>query len=409
MRQPLHIVSRRAGMAAAIFLAAGAPAAVVSFSQVDWRNNSGGFTAFQSEWGLARVQLDGSDLANFASVPGGYLAYVNATATVPAGVNDSWQIANRPIFVRNTFDAPFAASYDFFLDLGITRGSARVSSLDFRFELSPTPAVSAPAGPTTPSAVDAKPLLFGGRDLSSTTGNSGNTGTTPPSAPVYNPLNQLSGPDLRYGGVSDTKKIPAVNENDNHCAPGSVTRSLGYLDATNDSFGISQTTQQIVDSLAQSMKTSLTDGTTDANILSGKDEFLRNNGVPVETFVTTDISVVIECLNDGADVEALIDYGKDAQGRKKGGHATMVSEVVASYDAMGNLQNYIVRTVDDPDQGDGMAENSYRDYEANFNNNIAGYYIGSKFDGFIVEKVVPEPAGVALAPLALLAGRRRRV
>ena len=71
MRHQVNVILRRAGLAAAIFLAAGAPAAVVSFSQVDWRNNSGGFTAFQSEWGLARVQLDSSDLANFASVPGG--------------------------------------------------------------------------------------------------------------------------------------------------------------------------------------------------------------------------------------------------------------------------------------------------------------------------------------------------
>lgn len=409
MRQHINQRARFVGITAAILLAANTPAAMVSFAQVDWRNNSGGFNAFQSEWGLARVQLSSADLAHFTPVPGGFLTYVNATATVPSGVTDSWEIANRPIFVRNSFDSPFSSTYDFFIDLGISRGSARVSSLDFRFELSPTPALAAPAGPTTPSAVDAKPMLFGGRDLSATTGNFGNSGASPPPIPQYVSLNQLAGPDIRYGGVSDTKKIPAVNEADNHCAPGSVARSLGYLDATNDSFGISQTTQQIVDSLAQSMKTSSEKGTTDANILSGKDEFLRNNGVPVETFVTTDIGQVIEWLNDGADVEALIDYGKDAAGNPKGGHATMVSEAVASYDAMGNLQNYIIRTVDDPDQGDGMAENSYRDYEANFNNNIAGYYIGSKIDGFIVEKVVPEPACLTLAPLALLAARRRRV
>jgi len=382
------------------------PAAQVAFSQVDWRDDAGGYNAFQSEWGLAHVTLSPADLGSFTAVPGGYLTYINITTTVPTASPDAWSVQNRPAFVRSTAPEAFSPTYDLQFDLGIVRGSSRVSALDYRFALSPTALLVPPAASTANSSVGVQPFLFGGIDYSDSGGGTGGTGVSaPPAPPQFPPINP-GGDHEKHGGVSDRTKIPAVNEPHNHCAPGALTRSIEYLDNTSDTFDLPDSTDFVLAGLSTSLGTTFSSGTKNANILPGKASYASSKGIPVTTFVTKDVSVVIDALNAGADVEALISWGSTAAGRKLGGHMAMVTELLGGFDANGQLQNYYMRTVDDPNQGDGMAQNSYRDYEVNFNHSIAGYYIGTRVDGFVVE-VVPEPAMLSCF-LALVLVRRQR-
>jgi len=381
----------------------------VAFSQVDWRDDAGGFNAFQSEWGLAHVQLTPADLASFTAVPGGYLTYINITTTVPTAAPDSWSVQNRPVFIRSTSPEAFSPTYDLHFDLGITRGSSRVANLDYRFALSPAPMLLAPASAPAASSVGVQPFLFGGLDLSGSGGGTGGTGgAAPPAPPQFPPINP-GGTQEKYGAVSDRTKIPAVNEPRNHCAPGALTRSIEYLDNTSDNFDLPDSTDFVLAGLSTSLGTTFSGGTKNSDILPGKASYASSKGIPVTTTVTNDISKVIDALNNGADVEALISWGSTAAGKKLGGHMAMVAELLGGFDANGQLQNYYMRTVDDPNQADGVAQNSYRDYEVNFNNNIAGYFIGTKVDGFVIE-YVPEPTLLsAVLPVALFMRRQNRI
>ena len=171
--------------------------------------------------------------------------------------------------------------------------------------------------------------------------------------------------------------LPKVNEERNGCAPGSAARSIEYL---GDLFGFpTDGAQQIYDDLKDSMGTTVGEGstgTTVGNFLTGKQAYTQGEGMPIDTvqkFGLADICEVMELINQGADVEIMISWGNGK------GHAAMITSIIKWSDG-----SYTITYVDDPTQGDGVAENEEHTIHVNPNGTIQG---GGSIIGFQIETV----------------------
>jgi hypothetical protein len=182
-----------------------------------------------------------------------------------------------------------------------------------------------------------------------------------------------------------------IDEDDMGCAPGSVARSISYLGDTNDFE--TDDPQDIYDDLVDDMDTDIGGaGTDDGDMLDGKNTYTEDNDLPIEselaysdTFDPVNgsdwndlMEQVQDALENGCDVEILIGWNGG------GGHAAMVTEVTVHADGSATIHY-----VDDPNQGDGVAENE----EHVINVDATGNFGAGTVDGFLIECVTEGEEG----------------
>ncbi|HEX3044766.1 MAG TPA: hypothetical protein VHY08_08415 [Bacillota bacterium] len=174
------------------------------------------------------------------------------------------------------------------------------------------------------------------------------------------------------GTIQPGGSVPAVDEPVCHCVPGSITRSIQYMLSLN-CWPMGDTAQMEAE-LARLMNTNGdgTCGTYLGNALSGKAQYASDHGLPISSTFITGMAIqnVIDALNSGGDVEIWLNWATG------GGHAAMIIAVVQYPD--GSCDIYYV---DDPNQGNGVAENQVHVIHVEPN----GTFPGGSVWGFYIE------------------------
>ena len=374
MRMIRELVSRRVprlplALLAILALAAAAPpprttavapvdAAVsgvqVEFAQLNWLGEGGRPGFPQSRVGTAELSF-GPDAAALVTGDGGF---INLVTQVPGGTR-SWAVRN--LFVRYPSPGHMLGSHPSVQFSLTTPNGLRVPSLFYVVSLTAMPLTSAPIGSFSSAPVPLEDYRTGGY-------NSGGSGLSsrpltigPWIGPILIPIGPTATTDVPADG------IPAVDEDTNGCAPGSVARSIAYMTGA-------ENVQDIYDDLYEEMGTTEEGGTTDDNIVSGKAAYAESSGLDITTNLNLDglgsIGEAMETLENGGDVEILISW------EGGGGHAAMVTSITDNGDG-----TYTITYVDDPNQGDGQAENQ----EHTITVNADGSFDGGKVDGFLTE------------------------
>jgi hypothetical protein len=170
--------------------------------------------------------------------------------------------------------------------------------------------------------------------------------------------------------------LTPIDEGFDECAPAAVARSIDYM-ARRNGVALPLSAQSLSHLLAGHMFTTPDCGTSDDKLLSGKCDYVEFEGLPICTQMVygwnpDTIAMVAQKLDAGCDIEVMFD---GAQGRE--GHVAMLTSI--TYTASGNA---LVGTVDDFEQGDGVASNDQHvvavDPSGKCNN-------GSQIDGFLIE------------------------
>lgn len=327
----------------------------VEFSQLNWlgEGDEPGFPL--SRVGTAEFSF-GPEAAPLVAGDG---AFLNIVTQVPGGTR-SWAVRN--LFVRYPSPAHMAGSHPSVQFSLTTPNGLRVPSLSYAMSVTSVPLLAAPSGPLAFVPVALENYLTGGRN------GGGSGGSTIPL--TIGPW--IGFPVIPAGTTTTTTvaadDIPAVDEGKMGCAPGAVARSIAYM--TDD-----DTAQDIYDELYKDMKTDPANGgTTDPNTVAGKAAYAAAHGLDITTDLNSDglgsIGDAIDVLDDGGDVEILITWNN------KSGHVAMVTSITDNGDG-----TYTVTYVDDPEQGDGKAENQ----EHTITVNADGSFAGGHVDGFITE------------------------
>jgi hypothetical protein len=367
----------------------------IGFDQIDWLNNTGGYTDYESDWGFATFQLSSADAGSFQSGPFGYLAYLNITTTVPGGGTDNWAVQNMPLWFSSLGEMDMQTTYGLTFDLGITAGSNRVSSLDYCLTIDPAPLASPPIGSQTAASVGISDWLFGGAGDISGTSSSGNTGDSFPGNAVNFVGASPDNPAVAGASINVApSNIVAVTEDENGCVPGATTRSLFYLKSNgivNFSGSVSNVYQTLVSNMNTSLGASGT-GTTGSNFFKGKSLWLQSNNVPIVTMVTN-AAGAISWITNGADVEAWIRYvTTNLDGTTSTNfHMAFVSSLTVLSNGDG-----IISIIDSPQNGSTTNRvwdiTVHQDGMSNLGNNTRIQ--------FIVE--IPEPTSIAFGTVIAL-------
>jgi hypothetical protein len=412
-------IIRRAGLVLLPVMALGlgqrAEAVSVLFSQLDWLSDSGGYTQQNSDWGRIDLQFGASDIGLFGSDGNGHLVtFINLTTDTSSfgGSSGNWAVQNAPIVINSIGDLSGRLADGFTFSL-TTAPSLNVPTMNIGLSFAPTTSLAAPTISSSAAVNDISTLTGGFADPS--VPMSGGAGQAAPNAAQNE---ACFGATDKVGLVGKIQKpdssVPAINEGNNGCAPGSAARSLHYLQA-NGSLTIAEGPQSTYNLLYSFMSTTSTNGTTKSNFKSGKDIY---DLVSPELQITTtqtggtgqDFINAINALNNGADIEAMIYWGKNAQNQSMGGHAAFISQITQILDSSGNVKGYQVTIIDDGTQGNGNASNTKHILCFDASGNLENYGTGARMIGFQTEIAVPEPG--TLAALVTLAGavlvRRRR-
>ena len=193
----------------------------VSFGQLDWYDQTGSLHTANSSWGRMDMTIlpDGSPTS-----------YLNVVAH--AGGANAWIIQNMPVFSLSVGEY-FRQSVDFdIVDLGLSEG-ADLSSIMALISVDATPQDVAPAGPG---------LAFTVSDVT----QSATGGFSPFPVEVGRPAGHKARGEAT--DVFQHKNVPAVQEGVALCLPGSMARSLGWLN-TEYNLGGTKTAQQIYEDL----------------------------------------------------------------------------------------------------------------------------------------------------------------
>lgn len=336
----------------------GADELSVEFTQLDWIGESGEPTIPFSRVGVAEISF-AENASQFLEDNGG--GFVNVTTSLDGGVSTTWSVQN--LYLSYPDEAHLQeSSPSVQFDLGVPNG-VPLDSLDHVVSVTEEPLFDPPVGPLEPAAVRHSEYHTGGLD-----GGGSGLSTIP-----YT-IGPWVGGDFSTGFVTATAAalvggdgVAAVNEDKNGCAPGAVARSIHYL-LGDPSVNV----QDIYDGLYGAMGTG-PNGTSLGGMVGGKQAYNDANGLGIDTGLVAwdgDLGALMDALAAGADVEILIRWNGG------GGHAAMVTGITQ----LSNGQ-YQITYVDDPNQGNGVAENA----EHTITVNPDGSFAGGQVLGFMVE------------------------
>lgn len=180
-------------------------------------------------------------------------------------------------------------------------------------------------------------------------------------------------------------EVPDLDQGPNECGPTSVANSIAWLEAEDPSVDTGMTITEIRDTLkdADHMETSPATGTSDADFLSGKQKFVDELDLPIETEVIgggpgnlPSADAILEALEDGQDVELSVIW--------KGGGGHWVTVV-----GMINFGQQYGVWINDPDDGSDQAQFHFLDVNADGTMSLRGYGQGNTVDLTVGERVVP--------------------
>ena len=376
--------------AAALILLAAASAHAISleFFQVDWLSDPGVYVSQNSDWGRVEVTLTAADDPLFFPIPlddgtvgrGGYInIYTDAAG---AGIFDR-EIYNLPIFYTDPLELDGRLPQGAMFDLGIPYGSGtNVPSLSYDFRIDPVPRLLAdplPALAPVPAMVGSFDFLTGG-DLSYSFGVSSESGgaATPPAAKDLEAVKDGEKIGDRASISIPEKNVAPVNEGNDGCAPGSVARSIKYMGDANSNVNVPASAGTVYGELYGNMKTNNgKKGTYTSDILAGKNKYVSDHNLPIVSTQTKNFKKAMETLKDKGDVEIGIRWGTKPPpppgGTALGAHRAFVSEMQEITDAAGNVTGYVVKTIDDPVQGDGTAANKSHTARFDANGKLVQY------------------------------------
>ena len=333
-----------------IAVASGATVASQSFNALTWAGTSAtGYTEYS-------VTTAGSIGLEFVNV---------------VDSSNQWLVQNMPLFVPGTENMVIG---------GFLSGSSIQT-----FETS-TAMVSAPVF-SSPSAYSTGSATYMANDPHGITeaGTFTNPGTAPVPGSVTFANNALLGFTYHLG-------VPDVKQGTNECAPTSAANSLTWLNNTYN-LGLNQTTQQIRDVLKDGdhMKTDPAVGTTDPNFLSGKNTYVTQKNLSINTHVIGSIGMppdpqaVFDELAKGQDVELSVVWAGG------GGHWVTLVGMIHIDGAYGIFYN-------NPDPGVAGTQFSWL---GDNNTSVLGFGSANTIDTTVSESV-PEPSMLAPAVGALM-------
>lgn len=412
----------------AIALAAsiGARGASITFNQLDWVSDTGGYTAFNSEWGYARLNFSDADAALFQHGINGYTGFLNVYTEVPGG-GDNWAIRNVPIGFQTPQQLAAREGDGFHFNLGIARGSMSLTSLNYRISVDPAPVTTlrgAGSYPQTAPVTKQEMLLGGvGSDDPLDPFDAGGTGQGIPndawnydafgSADFFNPppsQRAITGWGTIQPVLIPDRDVPSVDERRNHCSPGSVTRGIHALGRLNPTMNLTDDVGTTQSELSREMGTTEANGTPSIRrMVEGKNRYQQDRGLHIRTRTTRNPVDVANTLGDRGVAEMIVSWGRDRNGQSLGAHAMFVAEVEQTYDANNNLTGYRVRCIDDPRQGDNTAGNRSTWYTFRPDGTmVGGPGTGARLMGFMTETFLPTPGAAVLMSLAGFTAFRRR-
>lgn len=347
---------------AAFVLAAGASAADVQVTQLDWIGDDGLVAFPASRIVNLEFTFDAADPQDqLLLFEGGFI-----NVTTPDG---QWLVQN----LYQSYDDPFvldAVSPSVLAGLEQENGIP-VPELELGLTITPFPLDVPEPAPFEFVPVTPAPYHVGGRELGGS-GLSSLPFTLGPWIgvdPFLPPLpDQIVFTDFFTG-------IRPVNEELNGCAPASAARSIQYMGDRNGF--ATDPIQDIYDDLKGDMGTVVGPGggTSDPGFLAGKDQYVDRESLPIDTeqvfgWTMASVCAAADAIDMDGDVEVLIGWDGG------GGHAAMITSIVKWPDGSATITY-----VDDPTQGDGMAENE----EHVIHVRPDGTFEGGRVDGFQIE------------------------
>lgn len=422
-RSSLHVVRSRCitllfSMLVALLPAQASQAAAVSalgFGQVDWVDSTGFTFAPSSSWGTVDM--------TFIADPT-VIHYVNIVASEGGGAVDAWIVRNMPLFSLDIGAADTRQSVDFDIgDLGLSAGEA-LTSVDFRVSVTDH-VIGSAAGVVGPVDTGAVETI-----IRNAHGSKPEEGGGLPD--VGAPAGVKAVAAVEKKDVIQHKNVPAVQEGKAQCLPGSLARSIKWLDQEHDLMS-GKTAQQIFDDLVALKVGSMGAGaTTLEQDLSAKarylDDLAKTKGKRALTKVL-DLSDTVGPA-PGVREETGIDLvewlyremrTEDVELDYRLGDIVHIVTITSIYR---QGEDVYVKFRDDETQGDATrgdtAEKSAKltkdaagDYF--FRRNVAaGGTPGSFKVRYVVSESIPEPGALLLATsgglllLALRGGVRRR-
>lgn len=295
------------------------------------------------------------------SYGGGYLNVV--IDTTAAGGAEQWAVQNLYLTYKN-LDYLLGSTPTVQFSLGLD-GKTPINSLEAAVFLSSKPLEEQPeAEKFFTYRVSLMPYLVGGLD------GGGSAISTIPF--IIGPwVGPISLPKYTAWSLLYVSNVSAIDEGHMGCAPASAARSISYL---GELHGFdTDDPQDIYDDLVESMDTDICgNGTFVENMLAGKNSYCDAKGLPINSeIVSFDPQQVRDALDNGCAVEILIGWSGG------GGHAAMVTGVTVHTDG-----STTITYVDDPNQGDGVAENQ----EHVITTDASGEFANGTVFGFMIEK-----------------------
>ena len=363
------------GMVVLLAVVSQVPAAGLVFQQVSWLDSAGSPVSRYSDWGRVEISLSSADDALFHPMVVDGLAgsggFINVVSN--AGGPDDWEIVNLPIFYPDPSELDGRLPQGVLFDLGVSP-TTPVGSLDYYFTIDPAPlAVMPTTGTGASQAVVEFEQILSGESLWLGTNHYEGGGLASPQAAMDFRGAESGEVIASRGSISIPEtSLATVNEDDNGCAPGAVARSIKYLSDAHENVNVPDNAQTVYGQLRTAMGTDA-NGTNTADILSGKDAYVAAHNLPITSTQTKDFKKAIDTLQHTGDVEIGVWWGEDADGNSMGSHRAMVTEVQELQDASGNTTGYVIKTVDDPVQGDGKEANSTHTMKFDANGKLVQY------------------------------------
>jgi hypothetical protein len=366
-----------------------------SLRQVNWLRPDESIAAENSVWGVLSFSVVPDPLDNY---------FLNVVSK--SGTTSSWSVQNLPL-------TPFVSgkqAVDINLrDLGFSSGT-NVASVDIHISIDSSIRTSEPVGPFTPFDVtDLDRLAWDNYDIS---------GLFDPGEPTGIKLSSAPAP---AGGLRAGRDLNVLQEDKSGCFPGSMARSLDWLNRSNG-IGNPKTIEEIYSDLAA--LTGLPPNAPDRELrIERKAAYAEQNfgvktkafdalgildpifGVPETTPDQTDlIDWLLAEFADGEDIEIAYRWKKISTG-ETGGHIVAIKDI---YKTIGGQTVAIYRD----DEHQGKPEGDSADKWAEIikrPDGTYGFWSSSDKITYAISESVPEPSVLwLLAPgvCVIFAGRR---